>query len=106
APELTGWHHDARISREVFVNIPRPLEVAFYLAVATGLFLVSWLVSLRVRNYERGKPDNRRTNKGNVHRRLCDFRQGVSMRTLLRDPAAGLMHSLIYFGFLVLFIVT
>ena len=22
APELTGWHHDARISREVFVNIP------------------------------------------------------------------------------------
>ena len=28
------------------------------------------------------------------------------MRTLLRDPAAGVMHSLIYFGFLVLFIVT
>ena len=28
------------------------------------------------------------------------------MQTLLRDPAAGLMHSLIYFGFLVLFVVT
>ena len=71
-----------------------------------GVFLVSWLVSLRVRNYERGKPDNRRTNKGNVHRRMRDFRAGVWMRTLLRDPAAGVMHSLIYFGFLVLFIVT
>jgi Fe-S oxidoreductase len=106
APELTGWHHDSRISREVFVNIPRPLEVAFYLAVATGLFLVSWLVSLRVRNYERGKPDNRRTNKGNAHRRMRDFRRGVWMRTLLRDPAAGIMHSFIYFGFLVLFVIT
>jgi Fe-S oxidoreductase len=106
APEITGWHHDSRISREVFVNIPRPLEVAFYLAVATGLFLVSWLVSLRVRNYERGKPDNRRTNKGNAHRRMRDFRKGVWMRTLLRDPAAGIMHSFIYFGFLVLFVIT
>ena len=66
----------------------------------------SWLVSLRVRNYERGKPDDRRTNKGNVHRRMRDFRKGVWMRTLLRDPAAGVMHSFIYFGFLVLFIVT
>ena len=28
------------------------------------------------------------------------------MRTLLRDPAAGLMHSMIYFGFLVLLAVT
>ena len=29
-----------------------------------------------------------------------DFRAGVWMQTLLRDPAAGLMHSCIYFGFL------
>ena len=28
------------------------------------------------------------------------------MRTLLRDPAAGIMHSCIYFGFIGLFIVT
>ncbi len=106
APEITGWHEDSSIAREVFVNIPAPLEVAFYLTVATGLFLTAWLVSLRVRNYERGKPDNRRTNKANVHRRMRDFRRGVWMRTLLRDPAAGVMHSMIYFGFLVLFIVT
>ena len=31
---------------------------------------------------------------------------GVYMQTLLRDPAAGIMHSLIYFGFLVLLAVT
>ena len=28
------------------------------------------------------------------------------MQTLLRDPAAGIMHSLIYFGFLILLAVT
>src|ERR1700712_1111170 len=106
APEITGWHDDSRVAREVFVNIPAPLEVAFYLAVATGLLIVSWLVSLRVRNYERGQPDDRRTNKGNAKRRMGDFRKGVGMRTLLRDPAAGIMHSFIYFGFLVLFIIT
>jgi Fe-S oxidoreductase len=106
APEVTGWHDDSRIAREVFVNVPAALEVAFYVAVATGLFVTAWLTSLRVRNYERGKPDNRRTNRGNVHRRMRDFRRGVWMRTLLRDPAAGVMHSMIYFGFLVLFIVT
>jgi len=106
APEITGWHDDSRIAREVFVNVPAALEVAFYVAVATGLFVTAWLTSLRVRNYERGKPDNRRTNRGNVHRRMRDFRRGVWMRTLLRDPAAGVMHSMIYFGFLVLFIVT
>ena len=106
APEITGWKDNSAIAREVFINVPAPLEVAFYLAVATGLFLTAWLTSLRVRNYERGKPDNRRTNKTNVHRRLRDFRRGVWMRTLLRDPAAGVMHSMIYFGFLVLFIAT
>ena len=42
----------------------------------------------------------------NAKRRLADFRAGVYMRTLLRDPAAGLMHSMIYFGFLVLLGVT
>jgi len=61
-------------------------------------------VSQRVRNYERGQPDDRRTTRANVRRRLEDFRAGVWMRTLLRDPAAGVMHSMIYFGFLVLFV--
>ena len=60
----------------------------------------------RVRNWQRGGPDDRATTRENVHRRLRDFRAGVYMQTLLRDPAAGVMHSLIYFGFLVLLAVT
>ena len=59
-----------------------------------------------MRNWERGQPDDRRTTSKNVAQRLKDFRAGVYMQTLLRDPAAGVMHSLIYFGFLVLLAVT
>ena len=79
---------------------------AFYVTAAVMLFVCAWLVSQRVRNYERGAPDDRRTTKGNLHRRMRDFRAGVWMQTLLRDPAAGVMHSFIYFGFLWLFIAT
>ena len=64
------------------------------------------LFSQRVRNWERGAPDNRKTTTKNAGRRLKDFRAGVYMQTLLRDPAAGIMHSLIYFSFLILLAVT
>jgi Fe-S oxidoreductase/nitrate reductase gamma subunit len=105
-PRLTEWEDDSRISRHAFTNVPDPLYWAFYATVGVMLFVTAWLVSQRVRNYARGQPDDRRTTRANVERRLRDFRAGVWMRTLLRDPAAGAMHSAIYFGFLVLFVAT
>jgi Fe-S oxidoreductase/nitrate reductase gamma subunit len=105
-PRLTEWEDESEITRHDFVNVPDGMYWAFYISVAAMLFVCAWLVSLRVRNYQRGTPDDRRTTKRNLHRRLADFRAGVWMQTLLRDPAAGLMHSLIYFGFLWLFIAT
>ena len=105
-PALTHWSDDSPIQREVFINVPTPVKVAFYASVATMLLIVAWLASLRVRNYERGQPDDRRTTRKNVERRMRDFRSGVWMQTLLRDPAAGIMHSFLYFGFVVLFIAT
>jgi len=106
APRITEWHDDSPVSREVFVNVPDPVYWLFYGVVTVMLFACAWLIAQRVRNYQRGKPDDRRTNKQNVHRRLRDFRAGVWMQTLLRDPAAGVMHSCIYFGFIVLFVAT
>ncbi len=99
-------HDDSPVAREVFVGVPDALEIAFY--VLTPLLLVYGAVvfSQRVKNWTRGKPDNRATTPENVKRRLGDFRAGVYMQTLLRDPAAGVMHSLIYFSFLVLLAVT
>ncbi|HTL87136.1 MAG TPA: heterodisulfide reductase-related iron-sulfur binding cluster [Acidimicrobiia bacterium] len=105
-PVITQWGDGSPIQREVFTNIPDPVVVAFYFAIATMLLTVAWLASLRVRNYERGLPDDRRTTRKNAERRFKDFRSGVWMQTLLRDPAAGLMHSFLYFGFIFLFIAT
>ncbi|MEX0949495.1 MAG: (Fe-S)-binding protein [Acidimicrobiia bacterium] len=105
-PRLTEWEDDSPISRHVFVNVPDAIYWVFYGVIVVMLLAVTWLVSVRVRNYERGQPDDRSTNRKNVHRRLRDFRAGVWMQTLLRDPAAGVMHSCIYFGFLVLFAAT
>ena len=106
APVVTGFHDDSSVTREVFGNVPGPLKAAFYTVVPVLLLYGSVLFANRVKNWERGRPDDRRTTPGNLRRRLADFRAGVYMRTLLREPGAGVMHSLIYFSFLVLLGVT
>ncbi|MGZ4681592.1 MAG: (Fe-S)-binding protein [Acidimicrobiales bacterium] len=109
---VSGWVFEdsqvdhSSITREVFDGIPTALVTIFYIVVPILLVYGAVLFSQRARNWERGKPDNRATTAKNVKRRLKDFRAGVYMQTLLRDPAAGIMHSLIYFSFLVLLAVT
>ncbi len=105
-PSITGFEGDSPIHREVFVGVPGPLKLAFYTLIPILLVYGAWNFALRVRNWERGQPDDRRTTVRNLPRRLGDFRAGVYMRTLLREPAAGIMHSLMYFSFLVLLGVT
>ncbi|CAN5722484.1 heterodisulfide reductase-related iron-sulfur binding cluster [soil metagenome] len=106
AGELLGFHDDSPVQREVFINVPGPLKLVFYSVTPVLLMYGAVLFSQRVKNWERGRPDNRRTTTKNAKRRLADFRAGVYMQTLLRDPAAGIMHSLIYFSFLILLAVT
>ena len=105
-PNFTGWKSTSEIHRDVFGGIPSALKVAFYTVIPVMLVWGSLRFADRMRNWERGAPDRRRTTPRNVKRRLADYRAGVYMRTLLRDSAAGLMHSMIYFGFLVLLGVT
>src|SRR5437588_2863437 len=103
---LAQQHDESPISRTTFLNIPSAMRGVFY-ALLTVLFIaVGWLFSLRVQNWQRGQPDRRATTTRNVKRRLESFRRGIYMQTLLRDPAAGVMHSLIYFPFIILFAVT
>jgi Fe-S oxidoreductase/nitrate reductase gamma subunit len=94
------------MTREVFGNIPGAVKVAFYTVIPMMIVWGSFMFAHRIRNWERGAPDRRRTTPKNAKRRLADYRAGVYMRTLLRDSAAGLMHSMIYFGFLILLGVT
>jgi Fe-S oxidoreductase/nitrate reductase gamma subunit len=106
ASTIFGFHNDDPVSRPAFGNIPDAWKLAFYVVLIVVSLWGAYNFSLRVRNWQRGAPDDRRTTTKNVGRRIRDFRAGIYMQTLLRDAGAGLMHSMIYFGFLVLFAVT
>ncbi|HEV7758130.1 MAG TPA: 4Fe-4S dicluster domain-containing protein [Acidimicrobiales bacterium] len=106
AATVFEFHDESPITRPVFGNIPSAWKLVFYTVLPVMFVYGAVLFSQRTRNWERGAPDNRRTTKKNLAHRLKDFRAGVYMQTLLRDPAAGIMHSLIYFSFLVLLAVT
>ena len=86
---IFGFHDDSPIAREVFGGIPGALKLAFYVVTPVMIVAAGVLFTQRVRNYERGQPDRRETTAKNVGRRLRDFRAGMYMQTLLRDPAAG-----------------
>ena len=91
------------VGRVVFGNIPELVVALFYVTVAAFIGVSIWLLAERARNWERGTWESR---SGEYKRRLRRFLDGVSMRTVLEDPAAGLMHAMIYYGFIVLFIGT
>ncbi len=94
---------EEEISREVFGNIPDLVVAMFYVLVAAFIGVSFALFAMRARNWERGSWERR---TGDFKRRLHRFRQGVSMRTVMEDPAAGVMHSLMYYGFILLFLGT
>ena len=96
-------HPDFEVGREVFGNIPIPLVVVFYVAVAVFLWLTFHLFAVRAASWQQGGPDDRLGLWGERVKRLGG---GLSMQTLMRDPRAGIMHSLIYYGFLILFLGT
>ena len=106
APLVFQWFDDSPVQREVFENIPSAWKLGFYTLLPVVFVYGAVMFANRVKNWERGAPDARETNLKTAPKRFADFRAGVYMQTLLRDPAAGLMHSLIYFSFLILFAVT
>ena len=105
-PQITGWENDNAIHRVVFVNIPGPMQIMFYTIIPVMIVWGAFMFANRMKNWERGAPSKRRTTPKNAAQRLKDFRAGAYMQTLLRDSGAGIMHSMIYFGFLVLLGVT
>src|SRR3954451_16063288 len=103
---LEGWEGTSPVTREVFDGVPGALQVAFYTLTPALIVYGAFAFADRVKNWERGGPDRRALTTKSAKRRVADFRARAYMRTLLRDPAAGIMHSMIYFGFLVLLGVT
>jgi Fe-S oxidoreductase/nitrate reductase gamma subunit len=91
------------IGRVVFGNVPDSVQLVFYVTVSVFIWLSLHLLARRATAWERGRPESR---SGMWGRRLTDLSFGLRMRTLVRDPRAGVMHSLIYYGFIVLFLGT
>ncbi|MPY95494.1 MAG: iron-sulfur protein, partial [Acidimicrobiia bacterium] len=106
AATVSQWHDDSPVTREVFGNVPSALRLAFYVVLPVLFVYGAVLFAQRADNWQRGRPDRRATTTANAKRRFGDVRAGLYMQTLLRDPAAGVMHSLIYFSFLILLAVT
>ncbi len=93
-------HPVFEVGRVVFGNVPSSVVAVFYVAVAAGLWLTFHLFAMRARNWQRGTSDRR---TGRWADRLRHLDAGLRMKTLLRDRSAGLMHAMVYYGFLVLF---
>src|SRR4051794_29807061 len=60
-PQFTKWQDNKTPSREVFGGIPGALQVAFYTVIPVMLVWGAIAFADRVRNWERGGPDRRRT---------------------------------------------
>ncbi len=90
----------------MFDNIPAWLKVTFYTVIPIVIVYGGFMFAQRMKNWPRGGPDRRDLTPKNAKKRLENLRAGLYMQTLLRDPAAGIMHSLMYFGFLILLAVT
>ncbi len=91
------------IGRHVFGNIPTALVALFYVTVSGALFVTFFLFAQRAKNWERGSWENRSKL---MKQRLHQLRSGMQMRTLMEDKGAGIMHSAIYYGFIVLLLGT
>jgi hypothetical protein len=94
---------DFAVGREVFGNVPELVVAMFYVLVASFIAMAIGLFAVRAKNWERGSWESR---SGELKQRSRRFLDGVSMRTVAEDPASGVMHSLIYWGFAMLFLGT
>src|SRR4051812_48729738 len=80
---------NSSVQRMVFENIPAAIRRTFYPTRPVIFTASAWLFAQRMQTWERGQPADRPLTAKNAKRRFGDFRAGVYMQTLLRDPAAG-----------------
>ncbi|HEU4894712.1 MAG TPA: iron-sulfur protein, partial [Acidimicrobiia bacterium] len=96
-------HPRFEVGREVFGNVPDAAVLVFYVGLSAFLWLTFHLFAQRAASWQQGGADRR---TGHWKERLARLYEGLSMKTLMRDPRAGVMHSMIYFSFIVLFLGT
>lgn len=92
-------------TREIFRNFPFLMQLIFYVVSfsAIGVFLYGFY--LRIRKYRRGKPVHRFNHLG---QRFVKAARIMAQNSTIwkRDAFAGLAHTLIFWGFAILFVGT
>src|SRR5690554_3496270 len=96
-------HPHFEIGREVFGNVPGPVVAVFYVMISAFVWLAFHLFSKRAEVWEQGQGERR---TGQWGARIQKLVRGLTMRTVMRDRRAGMMHSAIYWGFVILFLGT
>lgn len=96
-------HPHFEVGRVVFGNVPDAVVVVFYLGLSAFIYLTFHLFALRSASWSQGGSDRR---TGDWGARLGRLYEGLTMKTLMRDRRSGVMHALVYYGFIVLFLGT
>jgi len=92
----------AQATREVFWNIDHTW--ALYALLVPAVVIAAYGFYRRIRVWRRGLPLNRLDRKG--ERVALLLRHALAQGRTVRDSYAGVFHSLIYTGFIVLAIAT
>ncbi len=99
--------NDVEHVREIYWNISNHVpfvQTFLYLLAISSLAAMSYGIWRDVRRWRLGRPVNRTDN---FRARLVDFLQQIfGQKKVLRDRAPGIMHTMIFYGFLALFIGT
>lgn len=92
-------------TREIFREFSTTLQVLFYVTAAVSSFLFCYGFYRRIQKYRRGRPVDRLDN---LWSRISTASRVIGGNTTLwhRDVYAGLSHTFIFWGFVVLFIGT
>ena len=96
-----GWHDDSldRSARSSSTS-PTAMKVAFYATVATMLFVVAWLASLRVQQLRaRASPTTGARTARTSSSAAKTSAPACGCRRCCATRPPGVMHSFIYFGF-------
>ncbi len=89
-------------TRQIYWNIAGHMFLYLFMVIALGIF--AYGIYKRYRLWRLGKPENRIDHVGKRIWSLLIY--GLGQKRVLREGYAGLMHVLIFWGFVVLFIGT
>jgi hypothetical protein len=93
-------------TREMFDNIPGAISFAFYVITIATILYGAIAFSARMRNWERGAPERSGHHPRQREEAPSECAPACTCRPCCAIPAAGIMHSFIYFSFLILLAIT